>query len=709
MGPLYLARQIALNRKTVLQTLSPALGADGEFIRRFIHAAYSAAHLGHPNLARIYDVGFARDTWYVSIEHVDGQDLAAATRSIGRIDARTAALYVLQAARGVAFVHDQGLTHRDVKPQNLLLDQNGIVKLSRFGLLNPDENAAGPYTSPEQTGEAGQADQRSDIYSLGCTLYHLLTGQPPFTGKTPQEFAVRHLRQPPRSPDAVVTDMPKDLSDLVLKMMAKRPEDRYPKMAAVIAALEQFSGPPASGVFTPKPAQIEAIQMGCAGFNSVPTAALRRYIIIAFGAAALAACYFGAYFGIASITLLVLTFLAYQVARGWVGQNEVYLRWRQFTISMPVLDWIGYVALLAFVGLAIWVSTWWFAVGIIFLVAMTLATAFRSQIDATVAQERKKSLNEIQQMLRTLRLNGLEENALRHFVFAHTGRNWEEFYEALFGYQTKLQARHLWLTDDAPRRRRCALWRDPIIRGIRQRLTALRQARYRQLLINLQSIPSAGSNPEIAAQQAQDSAAALMRSAVDLRLASILKIAQTALPPAQAQPAARKFLLWVLPPATAASLQMPEFSETTSPLKHLSGRAVRLALALLILAGLAIWWLQSARHGSSDPLRIAHLPDLLTQSLSTWWAAVPACLLLGSLFFSGEAMGALVILASLLGLLGNALLAQVYLPPPPLWTAPAAAFCIWLFAINILRQRRGMAFPSPSSVTHVTGTSPSAL
>jgi type II secretory pathway pseudopilin PulG len=129
------------------------------------------------------------------------------------------------------------------------------------------------------------------------------------------------------------------------------------------------------------------------------------------------------------------------------------VRWRQFTISMPVLDWIGYLALLALVGLAIWVSTWWFAAGIVALVAMTLATAFRSQIDATVAQERKKSLSEIQQMLRTLRLNGLEETAMRHFVFAHAGRNWEEFYEALFGYQAKLQARQLWLTEDAPRRR----------------------------------------------------------------------------------------------------------------------------------------------------------------------------------------------------------------------------------------------------------------
>ena len=203
---------------------------------------------------RAYDVDNDGDTHYLVMEFVDGRDLQQTVKKSGPMEYATAADYIRQAAEGLGHAHSNGLIHRDVKPANLLVDQKNVVKVLDLGLarftdedrasltVQYDENVLGTadYLAPEQAIDSHGVDARADIYSLGCAFYFLLTGHPPFPDGTLPQRLMAHQKQQPPSIAKERPDAPADLVEICMKMMAKKPADRYQSMNDVAQALRRW-------------------------------------------------------------------------------------------------------------------------------------------------------------------------------------------------------------------------------------------------------------------------------------------------------------------------------------------------------------------------------------------------------------------------------------------------------------------------------------
>jgi tRNA A-37 threonylcarbamoyl transferase component Bud32/outer membrane protein assembly factor BamB len=250
MGVVYKAEHTALKRPAAVKVLPPEKAKDKVSLDRFLREARAAAALDHPNIVRLYDVGQAAGVHFLALEYVDGMTLDKLVERTGPLHFPTAAHYVAQAAAGLRHAHDQGFVHRDIKPGNLMVARDGTVKILDMGLarsLASEEDklterldgstilGTVDYISPEQAINAPDVDHRADIYSLGATFYALVTGRPPFDGNATQKLMQHQVAEAPRL--AEVRAVPEGLSDVVAKMMAKRPEDRYQSAAEVIDAL----------------------------------------------------------------------------------------------------------------------------------------------------------------------------------------------------------------------------------------------------------------------------------------------------------------------------------------------------------------------------------------------------------------------------------------------------------------------------------------
>lgn len=249
MGIVYLALDEALQRQVALKTLLPALAADPEFVARFKREAQSAAALNHANITQIYAIGQEGEVPYFAMELIRGRSLEAIVKEKGALPAHEAAGYILQAAQGLRHAAQRQLIHRDVKPSNLMLTEEGVVKITDFGLAKAARSstqltATGEvlgspgYISPEQA-QGSSLDPRSDIYSLGATFYHLVTGRLPFEAPTPVAMIVKHMSEPLRSPRAVNPAVPYPIASAIQKMMAKRPGERFQDYDALIRELER--------------------------------------------------------------------------------------------------------------------------------------------------------------------------------------------------------------------------------------------------------------------------------------------------------------------------------------------------------------------------------------------------------------------------------------------------------------------------------------
>jgi serine/threonine-protein kinase len=253
MAQVYLAEQTSLGRKVALKVLRPERVQTANNLKRFLTEATAAAALSHPNIVAVYLLGEHEGRNYIVQEYVSGGNLREFINRKGPPDVSRAVQILKQTASALQAAHAQGIVHRDIKPENILLTQQGDVKVADFGLaqltlggerlnLTQEGVTMGTplYMSPEQVS-ASQIDARSDLYSLGVTAYHLLSGKPPFAGKTSMAVAMAHVRQKPQPLQEQREDLPPVLCRIVHKLLAKDPKNRYQTAADLLRDLNRFS------------------------------------------------------------------------------------------------------------------------------------------------------------------------------------------------------------------------------------------------------------------------------------------------------------------------------------------------------------------------------------------------------------------------------------------------------------------------------------
>src|SRR5579859_4935934 len=242
MATVFKAYQPNLDRYVAIKVLPAYHARDPVFVKRFVQEARAVAKLVHPNILQIHDFGEQDNITYIVMEYVEGGTLKE--RLARPLSTSDAADYIIQAAEGLSCAHANGIIHRDVKPANMLLRKDGFLLLSDFGIAKILEGTANltragvgigtpQYMSPEQ-GTGATVDPRSDIYSLGIVLFHCLAGQVPFTGDTPLSITLKHLNEPLPIEMLRAKNIPAPIEQVILKMTAKRAEDRYQTTNALI-------------------------------------------------------------------------------------------------------------------------------------------------------------------------------------------------------------------------------------------------------------------------------------------------------------------------------------------------------------------------------------------------------------------------------------------------------------------------------------------
>lgn len=242
MADVYLAHDEVLGRRVAVKVLLSRFADDEQFVERFRREARAAAALNHPNIVSVYDRGTVDHTYYIVMEYLQGETLKDMIRRRGRLAPEEAIAFALQLLSAVQYAHEHGVIHRDIKSQNIMVDQDGRVRVTDFGIAragDPSMTEVGSvlgtaqYLAPEQA-KGQPADERSDIYAVGIVLYEMLTGGVPFRGDSAVSVALKHVNELPAEPRALVPDLPPALNQVVLKALAKNPERRY-------ASAQQFA------------------------------------------------------------------------------------------------------------------------------------------------------------------------------------------------------------------------------------------------------------------------------------------------------------------------------------------------------------------------------------------------------------------------------------------------------------------------------------
>lgn len=253
MADIYKARDITEDRIVAVKILKNEFAGSEDFLRRFRNESKAIALLSHPNIVKIYDVGFNEQIQFIVMEYIDGISLAEYIKLQGVLKWKDAVYFTVQILRALQHAHDRGIVHRDIKSQNVMMLPDGTIKVMDFGIARFNretdktlsEKAIGSvhYISPEQArGE--MTDEKSDIYSVGVMLYEMLTGQKPFDGETPVAIALQHMQTPPKPLREINSSIPEGLEEITLKAMQKEPSMRYQTAGEMINDIEEFKKDP---------------------------------------------------------------------------------------------------------------------------------------------------------------------------------------------------------------------------------------------------------------------------------------------------------------------------------------------------------------------------------------------------------------------------------------------------------------------------------
>jgi serine/threonine protein kinase len=734
MGAVLLARQLSLDRHVALKIMKPEWAKDPTFLARFTREAFAAAQLVHHNVVQIHDIGAHKGIHYFSMEYVQGQTLKQLVKEQGKLDPEAAVGFVLQAARGLKFAHEQGMIHRDVKPDNLMLNDQGIIKVADLGLVKTPSSAeltlkgqkcpqrtplfASPHSdvqvtdpnaamgtpafmAPEQARDASHVDARADIYSLGCTLYVMVTGRTPFDGETALEVMTKHALEPVVPPDVIVKRVPKELSVIIMKMVAKKPEDRYASMDELIQALEQFLGVQSAGPFSPREEHAEILEDCVKRFNEAPLAWRRARVIPGFfaGCAALVVLFFllrapvlvGSFAG-----LSLMTTLCHFLIHGYTRKTQLFLKARELVLSSRWSDWLVWLGgtllvvllLHLFNLLGLWLA--------MCLLAGLLTGGMHFFIDRPLAAQRRLPIEKSEKMLRDLRLRGLEEEAIRQFVCKYSGPRWEEFYEALFGYEAKLAARARWGGSEWGKgREKFAAWRDPILSWMEAKQRARQDARAKKLLqtVEEEDLRAKGVDGSAARQQAERAATAMVEQAADIK-DSASPTSANRLMRKRPQRSTRSNVRSLLEVADNPDIEVVvrerrSLDFLSGPLRLLLGPKVRFLAGVVLLAGCLMWMNQNnlvpgkeikeatttaiqqgqadpeaarqiatswlGRLGEARPLQLALIPGDVTDWVGNLNAGLAGLILLLSSLTRGLRMGIVYTVAAAITLAGHQL------------------------------------------------------
>jgi serine/threonine protein kinase len=296
MGAVYLARHLTLPRTVAVKVMHRELAAHPDQVARFVNEARAANSVGHPGIVDVIDVGLlpGRDVPYLMMEHLEGEDLETRLERVGRLPLGEALAITRQVASALGSAHAAGLVHRDLKPDNLFLvegEEGTRVKVLDFGIakLRPDLSPDLPHTetgivlgtplymSPEQCrGRPELIDRRTDIYALGLILFRMLCGRPAFSGEASMDLLVAHVSQPPPSPRALDPTIPPAVERVILRALAKHPQDRFGSMAELAEALADDQPPVAEA---PRPSRRRAglIVLAAAATGTAGIALVRRF------------------------------------------------------------------------------------------------------------------------------------------------------------------------------------------------------------------------------------------------------------------------------------------------------------------------------------------------------------------------------------------------------------------------------------------------
>ena len=287
MGAVYQARQTSMDRVVALKTMPLHLARNAAFVQRFRRGARSAARLDHPNVVAAIDAGHADGYYYFAMELVEGETVHDVLAREGRIAEGHALEIVRDVARALEHARHHDIVHRDVKPANIMLTRDGAVKLSDYGLAratDPAMRITAPgsalgtplYMAPEQARGETDIDARADIYSLGATLFHMVTGQPPFTGPNPPAILAKHLHEPVPSLLALNPELSSGLCSLVERMMAKARDDRPRDPTELLHAIERLLLARQPTDETPDPSSSDARPAGTS--TALSSSRLRRFL-----------------------------------------------------------------------------------------------------------------------------------------------------------------------------------------------------------------------------------------------------------------------------------------------------------------------------------------------------------------------------------------------------------------------------------------------